>query len=169
MIVALYLAAVVAANLSVAAFGPAASIVNAFLFVGLDLTARDRLHDSWRGRQLWPRMALLMARQPSHRDGRRRDALHPLRALVEALMPLLLLAVAAQSLDLLTYVQAPHLESWLVAPLPPEVVVLVKSAGVGLVLVLASQLRPRGRAVVLGSVIAIGAFGAGCNMAALAA
>ena len=84
-------------------------------------------------------------------------------------MPLLLLAIVAQSLDLLTYVQAPHLESWLVAPLPPEVVVLVKCAGVGLVLVLASQLRPRGRAVVLGSVIAIGAFGAGMNTAVLAA
>ena len=61
MIVGLYLAAVVAANLSVAAFGPAASIVNAFLFVGLDLTARDRLHDAWSGRQLWPRMAVLIA------------------------------------------------------------------------------------------------------------
>ena len=84
-------------------------------------------------------------------------------------MPLLLLAVAAQGLDLLTYVQAPHLESWLVAPLPPEVVVLVKCCGVALVLVLASQLRPTGRALVLGSVIAVGAFGAGMNTAVLAA
>jgi hypothetical protein len=61
MIVALYLAAVVAANLSVAAFGPGATILNAFLFIGLDLTARDRLHDAWSGRRLWFRMALLIA------------------------------------------------------------------------------------------------------------
>jgi uncharacterized PurR-regulated membrane protein YhhQ (DUF165 family) len=59
--VALYLAAVVAANLSVATFGPAASILNAFLFIGLDLTLRDRLHDAWGGRQLVARMALLIA------------------------------------------------------------------------------------------------------------
>lgn len=61
MIVALYLAAVVAANLSVAAFGPSITIVNAFLFIGLDLTSRDRLHDAWSERHLWMRMALLIA------------------------------------------------------------------------------------------------------------
>jgi hypothetical protein len=60
-IVALYLAAIVAANLSTARFGPSASIVNALLLIGLDLTARDRLHDSWRGRGLWLRMAVLIA------------------------------------------------------------------------------------------------------------
>lgn len=61
MIVALYLTAVVAANLSVAAFGPSVTIVNALLFIGLDLSARDRLHDAWSGRHLWARMALLIA------------------------------------------------------------------------------------------------------------
>ncbi len=61
MIVALYLGAIVAANLTVAAFGPAWSIVNAFLFVGLDLTSRDRLHDAWEGRELALRMGLLIA------------------------------------------------------------------------------------------------------------
>lgn len=61
MIVALYLGAIVAANLSVAAFGPGISIVNAFLFIGFDITARDRLHRAWEGRDLWPRMALLIA------------------------------------------------------------------------------------------------------------
>jgi hypothetical protein len=61
VIVAAYLAAVVAANLSVAAFGPGATILNAFLFIGLDLTARDRLHEAWQGRHLWGRMALLIA------------------------------------------------------------------------------------------------------------
>lgn len=48
------------ANLSVAWFGTAASIVNAFLFIGLDLTTRDRLHEAWRGRHLRRNMALLI-------------------------------------------------------------------------------------------------------------
>lgn len=61
MIVLAYLAAVVAANLSVAAFGPSVTILNAFLFIGFDLTARDRLHERWTGRGLWWRMALLIA------------------------------------------------------------------------------------------------------------
>ena len=47
MIVLMYLAAIVAANLTVSAFGPTWSIVNALLFVGLDLTTRDKLHDAW--------------------------------------------------------------------------------------------------------------------------
>lgn len=48
-LVALYLAAIVAANVTVMLFGPAWSIVNAFVFIGLNLTARDRLHDQWHG------------------------------------------------------------------------------------------------------------------------
>lgn len=36
ILIALYLAAIVLANLSVAYFGPAVSIVNSFLFIGLD-------------------------------------------------------------------------------------------------------------------------------------
>lgn len=57
----LYLAAIILANLSVALFGPGMTIVNAFLFIGLDLTARDRLHDAWRGNKLLPKMAALIA------------------------------------------------------------------------------------------------------------
>lgn len=60
MIVLAYLAAIVAANLSIAAFGPSASIINAFLFIGLDLTARDRLHEEWQTGRAW-KMALLIA------------------------------------------------------------------------------------------------------------
>lgn len=59
-LVALYLAAIVAANLSVAYFGPASAPINAFLFVGLDITARDSLHERWRGRGLLTRMAALI-------------------------------------------------------------------------------------------------------------
>ena len=59
--VALYLAAIILANLSSAHFGPSASIVNAFLFIGLDLTGRDKLHEAWHGRGLWWKMAALIA------------------------------------------------------------------------------------------------------------
>lgn len=41
--VLVYLAAVVAANLSIGYFGPVAAPVNAFLFIGLDLALRDHL------------------------------------------------------------------------------------------------------------------------------
>lgn len=59
-VVGLYLVAIVAANLSTAHFGPSASVVNAFLFIGLNLTARDVLHDLWsRHRAL--RMGALIA------------------------------------------------------------------------------------------------------------
>lgn len=60
ILVVLYLVAIVAANLSVAYFGPAASIVNAFLFIGLDLTIRDLLHEHWQSRNLIRNMALLI-------------------------------------------------------------------------------------------------------------
>ena len=42
--IAIYAIAMTLANLSVAAFGPAISPINAFLFIGLDLTLRDWLH-----------------------------------------------------------------------------------------------------------------------------
>lgn len=58
--VVLYLAAIVAANLITAKFGPSASIVNAFLFIGLDLTSRDRLHEAWHKRGLIWKMGLLI-------------------------------------------------------------------------------------------------------------
>lgn len=57
----MYLIAIVLANLSVAAFGPSITLLNAFLFIGLDLTARDKLHDAWHGSHLWRNMALLIA------------------------------------------------------------------------------------------------------------
>lgn len=61
MFVILYLAAIVAANLTVAAFGPGVVIFNSFLFIALDLTARDKLHEAWRGSHLWPKMAALIS------------------------------------------------------------------------------------------------------------
>jgi uncharacterized PurR-regulated membrane protein YhhQ (DUF165 family) len=61
LLTAIYLIAIVAANLTVTLFGPSVVIINAFLFIGLDLTARDRLHDAWRGQGLVWKMGLLIA------------------------------------------------------------------------------------------------------------
>jgi uncharacterized PurR-regulated membrane protein YhhQ (DUF165 family) len=57
----LYLSAIVLANLSVGYFGPSAVVVNAFLFIGLDLTSRDKLHETWSKKGLVWKMALLIA------------------------------------------------------------------------------------------------------------
>lgn len=57
----MYLLAAVLANLSVAYFGSTSTIVNAFLFIGLDLTARDKLHDAWHGKGLFWKMLLLIS------------------------------------------------------------------------------------------------------------
>ena len=60
-LVSLYLIAIVAANLMVVQFGPSVTIFNAFVFIALDLSSRDVLHDHWRSRGLWWRMATLIA------------------------------------------------------------------------------------------------------------
>lgn len=60
ILIALYLGAVVIANLSVLVYGPSIVILNAFLFIGLDFVVRDYLHDKWKDRLLWPRMGLLV-------------------------------------------------------------------------------------------------------------
>jgi hypothetical protein len=60
ILVSLYLAAIVAANLSLAYFGPVSAPINAFLFIGLDLTTRDALHDRWQGRRLPAYMTALV-------------------------------------------------------------------------------------------------------------
>lgn len=58
--VLIYVSAIAASNLSIAAFGPWVSPINAFVLIGLDLSLRDTLHDRWRGRWLWPRMMMLI-------------------------------------------------------------------------------------------------------------
>lgn len=59
--IAVYLIAVVAANVAVSIWGPSATVINAFLLIGLDLSTRDRLHDRWSGSGLWWRMGCLIA------------------------------------------------------------------------------------------------------------
>lgn len=61
VLIAGYLFAIVAANLLVATFGPAVVIPNSLVLIALDLVARDRLHEAWQGRALWPRMFALIA------------------------------------------------------------------------------------------------------------
>ncbi|MAS35689.1 MAG: hypothetical protein CL610_16890 [Anaerolineaceae bacterium] len=61
LLIVLYLVAIVAANLLVATYGPDVAIVNAFLFIGLDITARDGLHEAWKNEGLWWKMLLLIA------------------------------------------------------------------------------------------------------------
>lgn len=52
------LGSIVAANLLTAEFGLQQAIVNAFVLIGLDIVARDYLHDRWHS---WWRMGLLVA------------------------------------------------------------------------------------------------------------
>lgn len=59
--VIMYLVAIVLANLTTAVFGPSVTVLNAFLFIGLDLTARDKLHEAWHGNKLLLKMAALIA------------------------------------------------------------------------------------------------------------
>ncbi len=47
-LVCLYLVAIVASNLTISILGPEWSIVTAFVFIGLDLTSRDALHEVWK-------------------------------------------------------------------------------------------------------------------------
>jgi queuosine precursor transporter len=59
--VALYVSAMVAANLLIAWLGPWFSPINAFVLIGLDLSLRDRLHDAWQGKYLGSKLAALVA------------------------------------------------------------------------------------------------------------
>jgi hypothetical protein len=56
----IYLIAIVAANMIITKYGPSMSIVTAFIFIGLDLTSRDHLHETWKGEKLFLKMGLLI-------------------------------------------------------------------------------------------------------------
>jgi len=59
-LVAVWLAAIVAANLTLTHFGPSWIVINAFLLIGLDFVTRDRLADFW-GTTRYLKMGLLIA------------------------------------------------------------------------------------------------------------
>lgn len=60
MIIFIYISCMVVANLLIASFGPWFSPINAFMFIGLDMVIRDRLHDRWKSKNLYRNMALLV-------------------------------------------------------------------------------------------------------------
>ena len=60
ILVFIYLLAVVLANMLILLLGPQAAVITAFLFIGLDLSLRDKLHDQWHGKQLWWKMLALI-------------------------------------------------------------------------------------------------------------
>jgi hypothetical protein len=60
ILVFIYLLAVVLANMLILWLGPQAAVITAFLFIGLDLSLRDKLHDQWHGNQLWWKMLALI-------------------------------------------------------------------------------------------------------------
>lgn len=103
--IVLYLSAIVLANLSVAHFGPSVAVVNAFLFIGLDLTARDKLHEAWRRNGLLWKMAALIA------AGSLLSWLLNKNAGSIALASFVAFAAAA-SVDALVYHQLLHLPRW---------------------------------------------------------
>lgn len=59
--ISLYLSAIASANLLASRFGPDFSIINAFLFIGFDITCRDFLHEKWQDKQLFLRMFVLIS------------------------------------------------------------------------------------------------------------
>lgn len=56
-----YIGAIALANVLVAWLGPAISVVNAFILIGLDLSLRDYLHDGFRGRRALKLGAMIAA------------------------------------------------------------------------------------------------------------
>lgn len=60
LLVGLFLSAIIAANLSVARWGVAALPYTAFIMIPFDLVIRDALHDRWKSKHLYRRMAILL-------------------------------------------------------------------------------------------------------------
>ena len=60
-LVALFLAAIVAANLTLTHWGPDWIVPNAFLLIGLDFVTRDRLADFWGTTRVGKMLALIAA------------------------------------------------------------------------------------------------------------
>jgi len=59
-VIALYMGAIVAANMLVASYGKIALYLTAFLIIPFDLFSRDILHEAWRSKGLFLKMALLI-------------------------------------------------------------------------------------------------------------
>jgi queuosine precursor transporter len=95
ILVPLYLAAIVAANLITTHYGPEASVYTSFAFIGLILTTRDRLHDLWPTNRV-PKMAALIVAGAVLSYLLNQDAVKIAQASCIAF-------AAAESVDFLTY------------------------------------------------------------------
>ena len=60
MYVLIFLFSIILANLSVKFFGPVSMPINAFILIGLDISLRDKLHESWHGDKLLLKMFVLV-------------------------------------------------------------------------------------------------------------
>lgn len=60
-LIAIYLLAIVTANVIVNKYGPGVSVLTAFIFIGLNITTRDYLHEIWAKDQLKRNMFFLIA------------------------------------------------------------------------------------------------------------
>lgn len=56
----IFIFSLICANLLVALIGPWFSIINAFIFIGLDLSLRDKLHENWNNDKLPLKMGSLI-------------------------------------------------------------------------------------------------------------
>lgn len=106
MLVFLYIACMVVANLSIAFFGPWVSPLNAFLLIGLDMVVRDRLHDQWLHENLIIKMFGLIAVA-----GIITYVLNPAAGVISVASTLAF--VAAMSVNTLVY-QIIHKKKWMV-------------------------------------------------------
>lgn len=52
--------AIILANLLAAKFGPTMTVINSFVFIGLDLSSRDQLHELWHNRGFTYKMGSLI-------------------------------------------------------------------------------------------------------------
>lgn len=60
IVILLYLFAIVLANTLMIILGPQVAVVSSAVLIGLDLTARDLLHERWHGRALRVRMLVIV-------------------------------------------------------------------------------------------------------------
>lgn len=60
ILILIYIFSISSANISVSYFGPESSIINSFLFIGLDLSLRDKLHEVFSKQNLFLKMSLLI-------------------------------------------------------------------------------------------------------------
>jgi hypothetical protein len=58
--VLIYLVAITFANLGAYLFGPWITPITSLVFIGIDLSIRDKLHDVWSSNRLWFKMFLLV-------------------------------------------------------------------------------------------------------------